>query len=69
MNGSTGRTVEERIVEAMREVGVLLVAFAPLDAAFSGGPRALSWLLLFLSFGLLLFVGALVLERKRFDGP
>jgi hypothetical protein len=53
----------------MREVGVLLIAFAPLDAVFSGGPRALRWMLLCFSFGVLLFIAALVLERTRFDGP
>jgi len=62
-------TVAARIVEAMREVGVLLIAFAPLDAMFCGGLRALRWMLLFFSFGVLLFIAALVLERTRFDGP
>ncbi len=60
------KTVRERIEDAMREVGVLLIAFAPLDVALSEGkgPR-LGFLLLFLGLGTLLFVGALVLERRR----
>jgi len=37
----------------MREVGTLLIAFAPLDAALSEGPMpAATFLLLFLGLGL-----------------
>jgi len=50
----------------MREVGTLLIAFAPLDAALSERREHIAgFLLLFLGLGALLFVGALVLERRR----
>jgi len=56
----------ERIVEAMREVGVLLIAFTPLDAALQ--PRDIHpvgvFLAVFLGAGLLLFFGALILEWR-----
>lgn len=57
--------VAERFEEAMREIGVLLIAFAPLEAAFSRGAGTLRWLLLFLSCGLLLFIAALYFEGRR----
>ncbi len=50
----------------MREVGTLLIAFAPLDVALSEGRIPTLWfLLIFLGLGASLFVGALVLERER----
>ena len=58
----------ERIEEALREIGVLLVALAPLDAAFDSAPGStLTDLLLFLTAGATLFVIALLLERRRRD--
>jgi len=69
MDQPTRPTAAERVVEAMREVGVLFVAFAPLDAAFSGGPRAVRVAVAFFGIGLVLFVGAVVLERRRLNGP
>jgi hypothetical protein len=65
----SGQTVAARIVEAMREVGVLFVAFAPLDAALSGGPRAVRVAVAFFGIGLVPFGGAVVLERRRLNGP
>jgi hypothetical protein len=63
---SGGRSAAERIEDAMREIGTLLLAFAPLDAALSEGRLpASAFLLLFLGLGLSLFVGALAMERKR----
>jgi len=63
------RSIAERIEDAMREVGTLLIAFAPLDAALSEGrmPTA-AFLLLFLGLGLTLFVGALLIEKGRTRG-
>jgi hypothetical protein len=56
----------ERILEGMREIGVLLFAFAPLDAALQ--PRDISgvagFLAVFLGSGALLFFGALVIEWR-----
>jgi len=50
----------------MREVGTLLIAFAALDAALSERKEHVAvFLLLFLGLGALLFIGALVLERRR----
>ncbi|MFI5361523.1 MAG: hypothetical protein ACHQ49_06095 [Elusimicrobiota bacterium] len=66
MDKSEIKQVGERIEDAMREVGVLLIAFAPLDVALNRHSEGdLSYLLLFLGFGTALFVGALILERKR----
>lgn len=60
MNESASRTVQERLV---------LIAFAPLDAGFSGDPRAVRVAVAFFGIGLVLFVGAVVLERRRLNGP
>ena len=62
------KKARERIEDAMREVGTLLIAFAPLDAALSEGRgqmNTLAFLLLFFGLGSLLFVGAVLLERRR----
>ena len=61
------RSVRERIEDGMREVGTLLIAFAPLDAVLAERPAA-SFLLSFLILGLVLFTVALVLERRRARG-
>ena len=50
----------------MREVGTLLIAFAPLDAAFNAERSYIvALLLIFLSAGALLFTGAIALEWRR----
>jgi hypothetical protein len=59
------KAVQERLEDAMREVGTLLVAFAPLDAALAEGGRATRALLFFLLIGMALFAGSLWLERRR----
>ncbi len=59
------KTLAERIEDAMREVGTLVIAFAPLDAAFAGGPIRAALLLLFAIYGVLLLVGSLWLEGRR----
>jgi membrane protein implicated in regulation of membrane protease activity len=61
-------TIRQRIEEAMREIGVLLIAFGPLDAAFSSEAPAPVWWLLFLFLGLALFVTALLTEWRRTRG-
>ena len=48
----------------MREIGTLLIAFAPLDAALAERPGKTGLLLLFMLFGVLLFMGSLLLERR-----
>jgi hypothetical protein len=60
------KSAGERVEDAMREIGTLLIAFAPLDAALSERREHVAvFLLLFLGLGALLFIGALVLERRR----
>ncbi len=60
------KTVRERVEDAMREVGTLLIAFAPLDAAFNAERSYIvALLLIFLSAGALLFTGAIALEWRR----
>jgi hypothetical protein len=59
-----------RALEAMREIGVLLIAFAPLDFAVSGEPVRSSWpyLLGFFLAGLLLLIAGISGERRLHDG-
>jgi hypothetical protein len=59
------KTVQERLEDAMREIGTLLVAFAPLDAALADQPGQGGRLLQFMIFGVLLFAGSVLLERRR----
>ena len=59
------KTALERVEDAMREVGTLLIAFAPLDAALSDNRTVIRLLLYFLAIGVGLFAGSLWLERKR----
>ena len=54
-----------RVEEALREVGVLLVAFAPLDMAFSDAQRKLPTGALFLGLGVVSFSLAVRLEHRR----
>ena len=59
------KNLSERIEDALREVGTLVIAFTPLDAAFSQTGNRVGRLLLFGLYGLVLFIGALWLERRR----
>jgi len=55
-----------RLEEAIREIGTLLVALAPLDAAFrERRDDSVAGLLLFLAAGATLFVFAVFLEGSR----
>ena len=59
-------SIKERVEKGMREVGVLLIAFAPLDAFMkSGEPTPWGTLVFFVVAGILLFWLALVLEWRR----
>ncbi len=59
------KTVQERVEDAMREVGTLLIAFAPLDAALAESRSVVRVLLFFfLLLGVVLFVASLWLERR-----
>ena len=59
------KTVQEPLEDAMREVGTLLIAFAPLDAALAERPGKTGLLLLFMIVGVLLFIVSLLIERRR----
>jgi hypothetical protein len=59
------KTAQERLEDAMREVGTLLIAFAPLDAALAEQRGKTGLLLLFMIVGVLLFIGSLLIERSR----
>jgi len=65
-NGSGRPTTRERIEDVFREIGTLLLAFAPLDVVLSSD-REHRWpiLLLFLSLGIFFLAIALVAERRR----
>ena len=57
--------ISTRLEEAGREIGVLLIAFAPLDLAFAGGAGRIGFAALFFLIGTLCFIGALQIERRR----
>ena len=59
------KTVQERVEDAMREVGTLLITFAPLDAALAERSGMARKFLFFLIVGVVLFAGSLWLERRR----
>jgi hypothetical protein len=66
---STAKAVAERIEDAIREVGTLLVALAPLDMAFGADrAHALRYGLIFEVIGVSLFLFALFLERRHSHG-
>ncbi len=54
-----------RLEDAIREVGTLLIAFAPLDAALAEGSGIAGKFLSFVIVGVTLFAGSLWLERRR----
>jgi hypothetical protein len=65
---SETKPVLERIEAAAREIGVLLIAFAPLDAAVNAAQgQKVGSLLYFALLGLCLFTVAMLMEwyRKR----
>ena len=61
---SKTKPAAERVEDALREIGTLLLAFAPLDAVLTEEARR-GYVLLFVLAGLLLFMGSLSLERRR----
>ena len=61
------RRARNRVLEGAREVGVLLIAFAPLDAVLIESRGARSTPLLFLVLGCFLFVTALIAEWRCDD--
>jgi hypothetical protein len=65
---SARATVRERVEEALREIGILLIALSPLDAIVDFSHSSLVPLLLMWGIGLILFVWAISLENRRNDG-
>lgn len=63
---SESKAPKERIEDALREIGTLLMTFAPLDAALNRDANVTS-LLIFFVIGLIVFGGSLWLERRRRD--
>lgn len=61
---SETKSARERVEDAFREIGTLLMTFAPLDAALNRDTNALS-LLIFFAVGVIVFLVALRLERSR----
>jgi hypothetical protein len=66
---SNTKNAGERIEEAFREIAVLFVALAPLDVVLGADrPDAVRNGLIFVATGVILFVVALLSERKGFRG-
>lgn len=59
------KTPLERLEDLLREVGTLLIAFAPLDAAYASAGNAGRTALLFLAAGLVMVIIAVILETRR----
>lgn len=57
--------ITTRVVEAAREIGVLLLAFAPLEFTIQSGHVPLRELATFLLFGTALFMGSVAAEIKN----
>ena len=58
-------TIFDRATDGMREVGTLLIAFAPLDVALQGVNGNVATLITFLVVGALLFCAAVYLEVAK----
>ena len=63
------RRLQLRVLEAMREVGVLLMAFAPLDVALGSGGFREKWqpMVAFLLFGFVVFALGALAELRLDD--
>ena len=57
--------LRERIEDIAREIGTLLVAFAPLDAVLGDYRLQWKWMSLFFIFGLIFIAASLISEDKR----
>ncbi len=64
MSGSDFKPPRERVEDALREIGTLLMTFAPLDASINHEADTMS-LLIFFMIGIIVFAAALVLEKGR----
>jgi hypothetical protein len=59
------RRAEELFAETVREVGVLIVVFAPLDAAFSELPVNTALVAIWTFTGFLLVAGGIIIGARR----
>lgn len=59
------QATRKRVEDFGREVGTLLLAFAPLEIALSEARRRWYVLLFFLILGAILFITAIASERRR----
>lgn len=59
------RRAEELFAETVREVGVLIVVFAPLDAAFSDAPVNTALVATWTFAGLLAVAGGIIIGARR----
>ena len=66
MNSSLQRRrARERVEDAFREIGTLVITFAPIDATFATDRRGLlRETLTLLAIGVLLFAGAVAMEWR-----
>jgi hypothetical protein len=69
-NTAKHRLVKIRILEALREVGILVIAFAPLDVVMDTAPLEVTWKRLTGSMvvGFLLFASGVIGEWRLDDG-
>ena len=69
MNSPKDPILMERFEEIAREIGTLLLVFAPLDAALGDYRAQRSWMLLFFGLGILFIGIALTSEHRRRNAP
>ena len=65
MTPARERTIAHRLEEGAREMGVLLMVFAPLDYAFANSSEHASVVVLFFGAGLVVFSAAVISEIRR----
>jgi hypothetical protein len=65
MQPANTTTLQERFEEMGREIGILQIVLAPLDAAFSTSALRWLWMLFFLFFGIVFIAVALHTEQRR----
>lgn len=65
LNESVRSTLAKRLVEAAREIGVLLLAFAPLEFTLQGGASRPIAMAVFIASGFGLWAGSLYGEVRQ----
>jgi len=59
------RRAKDLVGETVREMGLLILVFAPLDAMFADMPVSRIFLAAILFFGLLLVIGGILIEARK----